>query len=125
MREKAEQGRIAAEVREKAEQDRIAAEVREKAEQDRIAAEAREKAEQGRITAEANKKEVDVAAALAKGCKPYNQARLMLVGEGRAGKTAVANSILGKGYQDTHSTVGKICCIYVDVICALTLFSHC
>ena len=45
-------------------------------------------------------------AALAGGCKRWAHARVMLVGEGRAGKTAVANSILGNGYQDTHSTVG-------------------
>ena len=40
------------------------------------------------------------------GSKQWLHARLMLVGEGRAGKTAVANSILGKGYQNTHSTIG-------------------
>ena len=49
---------------------------------------------------------LDAARALS--FKKWQQARVMLVGEGRAGKTAVANSISGKGYQDTHSTIGTM-----------------
>lgn len=40
------------------------------------------------------------------GTKPWRRSKIMLVGEGRAGKTALANSILGKDFADTASTVG-------------------
>ena len=60
------------------------------------------KAEHDRIAAEGT-----LETALRRGSKSWLHGRVMMVGEGRAGKTAVANSILGKGYQDTHSTVGK------------------
>ena len=38
--------------------------------------------------------------------KPWKHSRIMIIGEGRAGKTALANSIMGKGYVETQSTVG-------------------
>lgn len=47
-----------------------------------------------------------LAAALQHGKKQWKQGRIMIVGEGRAGKTALANSIVGKGFIDTESTVG-------------------
>lgn len=40
------------------------------------------------------------------GSKPWRRSKIMLVGEGRAGKTALANSILGKDFAETASTVG-------------------
>ena len=44
--------------------------------------------------------------ALARGRKPWGRSKIMIVGEGRAGKTALANSIIGRGFADTSSTVG-------------------
>ena len=38
--------------------------------------------------------------------KPWRRAKIMLVGEGRAGKTSVLRSLLGLPYVDTASTVG-------------------
>ena len=38
--------------------------------------------------------------------KPWGRSKIMIVGEGRAGKTALANSITGQPYRDTASTVG-------------------
>ena len=38
--------------------------------------------------------------------KELNRSKIMIVGEGCAGKTAFANSIIGKTYEETKSTVG-------------------
>ena len=38
--------------------------------------------------------------------KPWKHCRIMIIGEGRAGKTALSNSIMGRGYEETMSTVG-------------------
>jgi GTPase SAR1 family protein len=45
-------------------------------------------------------------AALSKGKKAWGRSKIMIVGEGRAGKTALANSIIGKDFDDTASTIG-------------------
>lgn len=44
--------------------------------------------------------------ALLSGKKEWGRSKIMIVGEGRAGKTALANSILGRKYENTESTVG-------------------
>ena len=44
--------------------------------------------------------------ALKLGEKAWNRSKLMLVGEGRAGKTALANALLGLPFCETPSTVG-------------------
>jgi GTPase SAR1 family protein len=53
---------------------------------------------------------VDVTAlvtrALQRGSKEWRRSKLSVVGEGRAGKTALTNAILGRAFQDTDSTVG-------------------
>eukprot|EP00961_Rhodomonas_salina_P259599 3507648-Rhodomonas_salina.1 len=38
--------------------------------------------------------------------EPFNHARVFLAGDGRAGKTALCNSIMGRPYTETHSTCG-------------------
>jgi len=38
--------------------------------------------------------------------KELNRSKMMIVGEGFAGKTAFANSIIGKTFEETESTVG-------------------
>ena len=38
--------------------------------------------------------------------KELRRSKIMIVGEGCAGKTAFANSIIGKKYEETESTVG-------------------
>lgn len=48
----------------------------------------------------------EMTEALSTGKKPWGRSKVMLVGEGRAGKTALANSIIGKPFQDTSSTIG-------------------
>ena len=47
-----------------------------------------------------------------KGSKPWNRSKVMLLGEGRVGKTALSNSMMGKPFQETESTVGltKLTC---------------
>ena len=47
-----------------------------------------------------------VQRAMALGSKPWNRSKVMLVGEGRVGKTALRNSMMGKPSEDTESTVG-------------------
>jgi GTPase SAR1 family protein len=37
---------------------------------------------------------------------PWNRSRITLVGQGRAGKTALANNLMGKRFQETPSTIG-------------------
>ncbi len=44
--------------------------------------------------------------ALLSGKKEWGRSKIMIFGEGRAGKTALANSILGRKYENTESTVG-------------------
>lgn len=44
--------------------------------------------------------------ALQQGSKEWRRSKLMLVGQGRAGKTAFANAIVGRTFQETASTVG-------------------
>ena len=47
-----------------------------------------------------------VQRAMALGSKPWNRSKVMLVGEGRVGKTALCNSMMGKPFVETESTVG-------------------
>lgn len=47
-----------------------------------------------------------VAAALRQGSKQWRRSKLSVVGEGRAGKTALTNAIVGKAFEETSSTVG-------------------
>jgi serine/threonine protein kinase len=44
--------------------------------------------------------------ALSEGKKEWRRSKIMIVGEGRAGKTALANSILGRAYENLDSTIG-------------------
>eukprot|EP01041_Mallomonas_annulata_P000218 gene218-395_t len=44
--------------------------------------------------------------ALTKGKKEWGRSKIMIVGQGRAGKTAFANSLIGKDFERTASTVG-------------------
>jgi GTPase SAR1 family protein len=44
--------------------------------------------------------------ALSEGKKEWRRSKIMIVGEGRAGKTALANSILGRAYENFDSTIG-------------------
>jgi hypothetical protein len=44
--------------------------------------------------------------ALNQGKKEWRRSKIMIVGEGRAGKTALANSILGRDYENLDSTIG-------------------
>lgn len=50
--------------------------------------------------------EADLEEAFKMGKKAWGRSKIMIVGEGRAGKTALANSIIGQSFQDTSSTVG-------------------
>ena len=43
---------------------------------------------------------------MALGSKAWNRSKIMFVGEGRAGKTALCNSMMGKQFEETESTVG-------------------
>lgn len=47
-----------------------------------------------------------LSAALAKGSKPWGRSKIMIVGEGRTGKTALSRSILGEPFVHTESTIG-------------------
>jgi heat shock protein 1/8 len=47
-----------------------------------------------------------ISEAVDKGKKEWGRSKIMIVGEGRAGKTALSNSILGREYQPTDSTIG-------------------
>ena len=40
------------------------------------------------------------------GSKAWNRSKIMLVGEGRVGKTALSNALMGKPFVETESTVG-------------------
>jgi len=48
----------------------------------------------------------EIEEALMSGWKQWRRSKIMIVGEGRAGKTGLANSIIGKPFEDTVSTVG-------------------
>lgn len=56
----------------------------------------------------AEKKDMDasIQLALKKGKKEWGRSKIMIVGEGRAGKSAFANTIIGRAFEDTESTVG-------------------
>ena len=47
-----------------------------------------------------------IAAAIKRGSKEWRRSKLHFVGEGRAGKTAVTNSMIGRAFEQTASTVG-------------------
>ena len=47
-----------------------------------------------------------MAAAIKHGSKEWRRSKLSFVGEGRAGKTAVTNSVIGRVFEQTASTVG-------------------
>ena len=40
------------------------------------------------------------------GFKKWERSKIMVVGEGRAGKTALTNSIIGRPFVETSSTIG-------------------
>eukprot|EP01041_Mallomonas_annulata_P001482 gene1482-2850_t len=44
--------------------------------------------------------------ALSKGKKEWGRSKIMIVGEGRAGKTALTSSFIGKSFESTASTIG-------------------
>jgi GTPase SAR1 family protein len=46
------------------------------------------------------------SAMLLDGSTEYAQSKIMMVGEGRAGKSATANSLIGREYVETTSTIG-------------------
>lgn len=50
--------------------------------------------------------EKDLQEAFKRGRKAWGRSKIMIVGEGRAGKTALANSVMGKPFEETSSTVG-------------------
>jgi GTPase SAR1 family protein len=47
-----------------------------------------------------------LAQALRQGSKPWKRSKFSLLGQGRAGKTAFANAVAGRQFEDTASTVG-------------------
>jgi GTPase SAR1 family protein len=47
-----------------------------------------------------------LAQALQQGSKPWKRSKFSLLGQGRAGKTAFANAIAGRQFEETASTVG-------------------
>jgi GTPase SAR1 family protein len=47
-----------------------------------------------------------LAQALQQGSKPWKRSKFSLLGQGRAGKTAFANAIAGRPFEETTSTVG-------------------
>ena len=47
-----------------------------------------------------------VSRALAQGSKEWQRSKVMMVGQGRAGKTALSNAMVGRPFRDTESTVG-------------------
>jgi GTPase SAR1 family protein len=54
----------------------------------------------------ANSNSALLASALKQGSKPWKRSKFSLLGQGRAGKTAFANAIAGRQFEDTASTVG-------------------
>jgi GTPase SAR1 family protein len=59
-----------------------------------------------RTAAKKLENEKSIKEALSQGTKEWRRSKIMIVGEGRAGKTALANSILGRPYKDQDSTNG-------------------
>lgn len=55
---------------------------------------------------QAGLRDEDFQRALQLGKKAWGRSKIMIVGEGRAGKTALANSIMGRNFVNTDSTVG-------------------
>ena len=49
---------------------------------------------------------VKLAPSLRMGKRKWGRSKIMIVGEGRAGKSAFANTVIGRPYIDTESTVG-------------------
>jgi GTPase SAR1 family protein len=47
-----------------------------------------------------------LAQALQQGSKPWKRSKFSLLGQGRGGKTAFANAVAGRQFEDTASTVG-------------------
>jgi GTPase SAR1 family protein len=64
------------------------------------------KDKQNKEAAEKLENEKSIKEALTQGKKEWRRSKIMIVGEGRAGKTALANSILGRAYEDHDSTIG-------------------
>eukprot|EP01038_Epipyxis_sp_PR26KG_P012515 gene12515-16785_t len=56
--------------------------------------------------AEELKMKNEIQLAIKKGFKKWKRSKICLVGEGRAGKTATANTIIGIDYNETKSTIG-------------------
>lgn len=52
------------------------------------------------------KNRANIQRALLKGKSEWGRSKIMIVGEGRAGKSAFANTIIGRPFSDTESTVG-------------------
>jgi GTPase SAR1 family protein len=50
--------------------------------------------------------ESEIQLALGQGKRAWGRSKIMIVGEGRAGKTALANSLIGKSFEETVSTLG-------------------
>ena len=46
--------------------------------------------------------------ALQQGTRAWNRSKIMIVGDGRAGKTALANSIMDEEFAHTESTIGTV-----------------
>ncbi|KAJ1382607.1 hypothetical protein B484DRAFT_411409, partial [Ochromonadaceae sp. CCMP2298] len=84
----------------------------EKAAAEEVAKAAAEKAAAGTAAAEkaAAQEQIalseQIAQADKRGSKPWGRSKIMIVGEGRAGKSALANSIIGRPFSQTESTVG-------------------
>ena len=58
----------------------------------------------------------EVKAAALQTMEEWNRSKIMVVGEGRAGKTALVNAILGKQFVETSSTIG-----IAQLMCDVTL----
>ena len=50
--------------------------------------------------------EEEIQLAIGQGRRAWGRSKIMIVGEGRAGKTALANSLIGKRFEETTSTLG-------------------
>jgi GTPase SAR1 family protein len=57
-------------------------------------------------TAKAENDKLLLAQALQRGSKEWKRSKLSLLGQGRAGKTAFANAVAGRQFEETASTVG-------------------
>jgi hypothetical protein len=57
-------------------------------------------------TISAERAEECLREAMRRGSKPLNTSRLNIVGEGRAGKTALLRAVSNKAFEDTTSTIG-------------------